>query len=211
MSDIPFSEACERNKAIILSTIKPILESIDSVLEIGSGTAQHAIHFASALPTLSWQTSDQDYYLDGIHAALANAKAKLLSSSGNQSIDNIKLPVELNVCQPQWLEPTRSFDAVYTANTFHIMSQANVEQFFSGLPQVTKHNSYLIVYGPFKYGGEFTSDSNRQFDQSLRARGVGSAIRDFEVINQLADEQGFKLVSDHSMPANNQCLVWQKV
>jgi len=205
MIDIPFSEACERNKAVILATIKPVLESISTVLEIGSGTAQHAVHFTSAHPKLTWQTSDQKSYLSGINAALDHAFTSTPSLA-----ESIKQPVELNVNQEKWLSDSQQFDAIYTANTFHIMSQADVEQFFAGLHQVTRDKTYLIVYGPFKYAGEFTSESNGRFDQVLRERGVGSGIRDFEVVNALAKAQGFKLVSDTAMPANNQCLIWQR-
>lgn len=201
---IPFSEACERNKDVILEAIKPYLEKVDTVLEVGSGTAQHAIHFSQALTHLQWQTSDQCDYLSGICAALANAK------SNNGELENVLTPFELNVNQPVWDKSGKRYKAVYTANTFHIMAQADVEQFFSGLGVVTQNGSYLIVYGPFKYAGKFTSDSNSDFDVSLRSRGVGSAIRDFEVVNQLACEQGFTLINDYTMPANNQCLVWRR-
>ncbi len=201
---IPFSEACERNKDIILETIKPYLSQVQTVLEVGSGTAQHSIHFSQALTHLHWQTSDQTDYLEGICAAIENAK------SLNSSLDNISLPFELNVNQAVWSEAGQHYGTIYTANTFHIMSQADVEQFFAGLSAVTKAASYLVVYGPFKYNGKFTSESNADFDASLRSRGVGSAIRDFEFVDALALEQGFSLIKDHSMPANNQCLVWQK-
>ena len=205
MIDIPFSEACERNKAIILETISPILERIDTVLEVGSGTAQHAIYFASCLAQLNWQTSDQQSYLGGINAALDHAfvsKAKLQES--------IMRPIELNVNQDKWLSDNRKFDAIYTANTFHIMTQADVERFFAGIDQVAHDESYLMVYGPFKYAGEFTSESNGDFDQVLRSRGVGSGIRDFETVDTLAQNQGFKLLKDIAMPANNQCLIWRR-
>ena len=204
-STIPFSEACERNKDIILETIKPYLENVQTVLEVGTGTAQHALHFSQALTHLHWQTSDQADYLDGIFAAIENAK------SLHSALDNISLPFELDVNQATWSEAGQRYDAIYTANTFHIMSQADVEQFFAGLTTVTSAGSYLVVYGPFKYNGEFTSESNAEFDASLRSRGVGSAIRDFEYVDELAMGQGFSLVKDHSMPANNQCLVWRKV
>lgn len=205
MIDIPFSEACERNKAVILETIRPILERVDTVLEIGSGTAQHAIHFANSLPELNWQTSDQQSYLSGINAALDCAFAKQANLQ-----ESIARPIALNVNQGEWLSDARKFDAVYTSNTFHIMTQDDVERFFKGIENVSNDNSYLIVYGPFKYAGEFTSESNGNFDQVLRERGVGSGIRDFETVDMLAQEQGFILVSDTPMPANNQCLVWQR-
>ena len=203
MIEIPFSEACERNKAIILETISPVLERVDTVLEVGSGTAQHAIHFAGSLSELNWQTSDQHSYLDGINAALDRAFA-----INAQLQESIMRPIELNVNQEKWLSDARKFDVVYTANTFHIMTQADVERFFTGIDQVTQDGSYLIVYGPFKYAGEFTSESNGAFDQTLRERGVGSGIRDFETIDALAQKQGFELLRDIAMPANNQCLIW---
>ena len=205
MIDIPFSEACERNKAIILETIRPVLERVDTVLEVGSGTAQHAIHFAGRIPQLCWQTSDQQSYLSGINSALDHAFA---NSAKLQ--ESIVRPIELDVNQGVWFGDARKFDAVYTANTFHIMTRHDVERFFTGLEHVTHGESYLMVYGPFKYAGEFTSESNGDFDQVLRERGVGSGIRDFETIDALAKKQGFKLLKDTAMPANNQCLVWQR-
>jgi hypothetical protein len=202
---IPFSEACERNKGIILETIKPYLEKVNTLLEVGSGTAQHAIHFSQALSRLKWQTSDQQEHLEGIHAALNNAK------SIGHGLDNVLYPLKLDVNQSVWVPNGQCFEAVYTANTLHIMSHEDVEQFFAGLRAITQVSAYLIVYGPFKYQEKFTSQSNANFDASLRSRGVGSAIRDFEFVNKLAHAQGFDLLKDYSMPANNQCLVWQRI
>ena len=196
---LPFSQACERNKDIIFDTIKAHLDTATKVLEIGSGTAQHAMHFAQSCPHLSWQTSDQSFYLDGIRAQLSN-----------NNIVNVLPPLELDVNQSAWVSDSTVYDIVYTANTLHIMRWGDVQAFFAGLGQVTKSGSLLIVYGPFKYAGEFTSHSNGGFDQSLRAGGQGSAIRDFEAVNQLAIANGFRLLMDVSMPANNQCLVWQQ-
>jgi len=204
--NIPFSQACERNKDPILEVIRPFLKDAKSVLEVGSGTGQHGLYFAQNLNSLSWQTSDQIQYLDGINAQIENARQNSLE------LTNLLSPFALDVTQPQWL-PNKlahlKYDAVYSANTFHIMAWAQVQAFFEGLPQVVSKGSYLIVYGPFKYKGQFTSDSNESFDQDLRSRGVGSAIRDFEEVDQLAKMVGFNLVKDIAMPANNQCLVWQ--
>jgi len=196
---IPFSQACERNKDVILSVIKHYLADGDSVLEVGSGTGQHALYFASALPNLSWQMSDQFEYLDGLEAQLLNTPTA-----------NVIAPIELDVTRSNWNTGGVIFDAIYTANTFHIMSWEVVQAFFDGLRQVSDNGSVLIVYGPFKYAGEFTSASNEVFDASLRARGVGSSIRDFEAVDRLALEQGFELIEDRSMPANNQCIIWRK-
>lgn len=208
-TDIPFSQACERNKDIILKTIKPYLNEITRVLEIGTGTAQHAIHFSQELHHIQWQTSDQPEYLKDIHVALDNAK-EINLSLGKKILENILDPIELNVNQQVWNKNGELYDAIYTANTLHIMNKSDVEQFFSGLSNVIKPRGSVIVYGPFKYNEKFTSESNAEFDITLRSRDVGSAIRDFEWVNALAQNQDFKLIADHAMPANNQCLVWQK-
>ncbi len=197
--EIPYSEACERNKGPILETLNSHLDTAKQVLEIGSGTAQHAVHFASMKPHLEWQTTDQQHYLNGINAQLSVAK-----------VANVIAPLELDVNQSPWLQSDHRYDFIYTANTFHIMTAKDVEAFFAGLPSVATLNATLVVYGPFKYGDSFTSDSNAAFDQRLRARGVGSAIRDFEWVNGMANDRGFELLVDHSMPANNQCIIWQR-
>ena len=200
MSDIlPFSAACERNKDVILGQLSPYLKQCDSILEVGSGTAQHAVHFAKAHPGLKWQTSDQCEYLEGIKLQLKYA-----------NVANVLPPIELNVNQPTWHPDGIRYPAVYTANTLHIMSWDDVQAFLMGLGEVTLPNAHVFIYGPFKYDGKFTSQSNYEFDQSLRSRGVGSAIRDFESVNQCANKFGFQLHSDIAMPANNQLLIWTK-
>ncbi|MFT5573023.1 MAG: cyclopropane fatty-acyl-phospholipid synthase-like methyltransferase [Cryomorphaceae bacterium] len=194
---IPFSAACERNKEPLQEVLTAYFESINSVLEIGSGTAQHAIHFAQSFPNLTWQTSDQAQYLQGIRSQLESSKP-----------DNVKAPLCIDVNQADWAGGQR-FSAVYTANTLHIMTQADVEAFYTGLSSVLQQDAYLIAYGPFKYATKFTSASNQSFDETLRARNCGSAIRDFEFVDGLARAVGFTLLEDVSMPANNQCLIWQ--
>jgi len=196
---IPFSQACERNKEPISEVLSPYFSRIDSVLEIGSGTGQHAVYFAQQNPHLIWQTSDQAQYLDGINAQL-----------DNMHCENALRPLELDVCQPKWLDNEQRYDAIFTANTLHIMGWQQVQAFFRGLNSVSSEQTYLFIYGPFNYDGSYTSASNASFDNSLRARGVGSAIRDFEAVDNLAFAEGFRLQSDHSMPANNRCLIWKK-
>lgn len=199
MPNIPFSAACERNKDPILAVISSYLSGADSVLEIGSGTGQHAVHFAQAFPKLVWQTSDQSHYLEGIRTKLDDA-----------NVGNVVYPIELNVNQSCWVEDGKCFDVIYSTNTLHIMTERDVLAFFQGLPQVTNVNSYLIVYGPFKYDGQFTSESNAQFDRSLRSRECGSSIKEFDEVNKLAQQQSFQLLEDQAMPANNQCLIWRR-
>lgn len=197
--NLPFSAPCERNKNHILEEISPYLQSVSTVLEIGTGTAQHAVYFAQKHPHLIWQTSDQESYLAGIRAQLNHAE-----------LPNLPAPALLNVNQQHWFDSHALFATVYTANTLHIMDATSVRAFFLGLPKVTSSGAYLIIYGPFKYRGKFTSESNRQFDETLRASDWGYAIPNFEEVAELAGESGFDLLEDVVMPANNQCLIFQK-
>lgn len=201
MLALPFSQACENNKAPILALLTQAFSQSQHVLEIGSGTAQHAVYFAANLPHLIWQTSDQLEYLEAIKARCE--QEALLPNPAS----NIRLPLCLDVTQP-WpihsLSP--DIDAVFTANTLHIMSKEMVEAFFSGLGANLPQLNTLCIYGPFNYQGQFTSDSNRQFDAFLRQRDPASGIRDIEWICTLANAQGFSLKQDFSMPANNRLL-----
>jgi cyclopropane fatty-acyl-phospholipid synthase-like methyltransferase len=164
------------------------------VLEIGSGTGQHAVYFAAALPHLVWQTSDLPENHDGICAWLDEA-----------ALPNTLPPLALDVNGP-W--PNARFDAVFSANTLHIMSWPEVEALFAGLPAVLADDARLAIYGPFNYGGQFTSPSNAQFNLTLKSWGLHMAIRDFEAVDALARTAGLRLLEDRAMPANNRCLVW---
>ncbi len=194
----PLSEACERNKGPILKILRGAFRDVRSVLEIGSGTGQHAVHFAKNLPYLTWQPSDLPEYLPGIKARLEQ-----------EGSSNIEEPVLLDVTARPW--EVGSFEGVFTANTFHIMSEALVELFFLGLDAALKDGGTLCVYGPFNYGGEYTSESNERFDEFLQSRDRKSGIRDFEWVNSLGEARGLKLLHDHEMPANNRLLEWRKV
>lgn len=195
-SDKPFAPACERNREAILAVLRVRFASSRHVLEIGSGTGQHAVHFAAALPHLIWQTSDRTENLPGIWQWLAEA-----------GLPNTPPPLELDV-RETW--PTSRFDSVFTANTLHIMSWDSVQTFFRTLPQVLTPDARLTVYGPFNYNGHFTSVSNAEFDAGLKATHPERGIRDFEAVNILAAKSGFELVADEAMPANNRCLSWQR-
>lgn len=197
---IPFSEACERNKDPIFDQIQAHLERAKTVLEIGTGTGQHALYFAERCPNLVWQPTDQYQHLEGIQAQL-----------NNRPLSNIAPVVELQVEHQPWFTPRKTFDLIYSANTLHIMNHGQVREFFKGLPDVSHAQSELVIYGPFKINGKFTSRSNAEFDRSLQAQGVGSGIRELEEICQFASDAGFELVTNQAMPANNQCLIWRRV
>jgi SAM-dependent methyltransferase len=197
---LPFSEACERNKGPILEVLQRWLgQRPGVVLEIGAGTGQHAVHFARNLQHLSWQPTER---LESL-ASLA-ARIEVEGSC------NLLAPVELDVEQGTWPCDADSVDAVYTANTLHIVSWPQVQALFRGVGRVLRDDGLLIVYGPFRYGGQFTSHSNAVFDEALRSRDTLSGIRDFEAVDALAAAQGLRLVEDCAMPANNQTLVWRR-
>lgn len=194
---LPYSEASERNKDSILEVLKKHFQLSQKVLEIGSGTGQHAVYFAKHLPHLIWQPSDQQPYLADIQARIEQ-----------EATNNVLEPVLLDVAQMDW--QLENVDAIFSANTLHIMSWQHVEHFFRGIGQVLAEQGKLLVYGPFKYGGGYTSSSNASFELWLKQRDELSGIRDFEQINQFAQQQGLILIEDIAMPANNQCLVWQR-
>jgi cyclopropane fatty-acyl-phospholipid synthase-like methyltransferase len=191
------AEACERNKAPILEVLRTEFAASRSVLEIGSGTGQHAVHFATHLPQLSWQPSEI--------AALLPGLAERVRLEGSP---NLRPPIALDVRAAPW--PYRGADAIFTANTLHIIGWDAVEDFFRGVGAALGAGGVLCVYGPFNYQGRYTSASNAQFDAWLKARDPHSAIRDFEALNALAAAQELVLTADHAMPANNRTLVWRR-
>ena len=193
----PFSPACERNQAAILDVLRTRFADCRRVLEIGSGTGQHAVHFARALPDLAWQTSDVAAHLGGIRLWLAEA-----------ALPNTPDPLafDVNAAAP----PPGRFDAVFSANTLHIMAWSEVQRLFGLLPAMMESHALLTVYGPFNRGGHFTSASNAAFDASLRAEQPQRGIRDFEAVDALARAARLVLIEDRAMPANNACITWQR-
>jgi SAM-dependent methyltransferase len=195
--DKPFAEACERNRGPILEVLREAFADCRSVLEIGSGTGQHAVYFAARLPYLVWQTSELPVHHAGILAWLAEAQ-----------LPNLRQPLVLDVAG-DW--PAATYDAAFTANTLHIMAWPLVERFFRGVRGVLAPGAVLAAYGPFNYGGAFTSESNAQFDRWLKSRDPASGIRDFDQVCALAAANGLAFVRDVPMPANNRTLLWRRL
>ena len=207
MTDKPCSPSCDRNRGPILAVLRQYFADRHHVLEIGSGTGQHAVHFAAAMPWLSWQCTDRAEYLPGIgswldEAALANTPAPLQLDVGVSPWPLLPLPLAG--------EGKEFFDAAFSANTLHIMGWVEVQAMFAGLDVVLADDATLVVYGPFNYDGDYSSDSNREFDGWLQARDPASGIRDFESVDALARGIGLRLLDDVAMPANNRCLVWRR-
>ena len=195
-SELPYSQASENNKLAILEILKRHVGDSESLLEVGSGTGQHAVFFAQQFPQLRWQPSNT-----------ADSVELLNLRIDHFELPNVRQGIALDVNDLPW--PVDHFDIVFSANTLHIMSEASVENFFAGLSNHLNEGARLLVYGPFKYRGEFTTDSNANFDLWLKDRDPLSGIRDFEWVSELASSIGLSLIEDNAMPANNQLLVWR--
>jgi len=193
----PFSESCEQNKDPILAVLKQELANIETVLEIGSGTGQHAVYFSTQLNHLHWITSD----LQENHYAIQQWLDDATES-------NIEGPLLLDVNQSDWLD--ESVCAIYSANSAHIMSWPSVVNMMKGVAKTLRKGGIFCLYGPFNYKGDYTSDSNRNFDGWLKQRDADSGIREFEKLNYLAYENNMILKQDYEMPANNRLVVWVK-
>ena len=193
----PFSQASENNKQPLLSVLAEHFKNPGTVLEIGSGTGQHAVFFGRHLPHLCWQTSDLPQHHAGIEMWLNEA-----------ALDNVCPPLALDVNQRPW--PIERVDGAFSANTAHIMSWPSVCQMVTGVAEVLASGGQFLLYGPFNYEGRYTSDSNAQFDRFLRSRDPLGGIRDFEAIDKVANDAGMTLSHDVEMPSNNRTLVWAK-
>jgi hypothetical protein len=192
-----FSPSCERNKEVIAEALAPYFSREAQVLEIGSLSGQHAIHFCQQFPQLIWRPSD-----------LVTNVASLQNNIVQAALSNCLPAIPLDVAnKPTW--PNNKHDIIYSANTLHIMSWQHVQALFSSLHQVCCSGTILAIYGPFNYNNAFSSPSNEQFELWLKDRDEKSGIRDFEQVNNLAIDAGFILKKDVSMPANNQLLIWE--
>jgi len=191
-----FSEASERNREPILQVLRRVFADRKGVLEIGSGTGQHAAYFAPALPHLAWQPSDVAENLPSVRLWREEAQTP-----------GLREPIELDVDRPF---PAVEADAAFSANTCHILSWPQVERMFAGIAALLPKRGVFALYGPFNYGGKHTSPSNAEFDTWLRGRDPKSGVRDFEALDALAQRHGLVLEEDNAMPANNRLLIFRK-
>jgi len=199
---LPFSQACENNKAPILNVLQKELQEHTHILEVGSGTGQHSVYFAPRLPHLHWQTSD----------VIDNHQA-IQSWHESYPAPNLHAPFVFNLTTDSIpkLQDAPPYDAIFTANTLHIIAWPLVERLFELVGEALPLDGKLIVYGPFNENGRYTNASNQQFDSSLRQRDAGSGIRHKEDIIALANTHHLTLMTQYQMPANNQILVFQKI
>jgi cyclopropane fatty-acyl-phospholipid synthase-like methyltransferase len=194
---LPFSQACENNKRPMLAQLQLLFKKPTSVFEIGSGTGQHAVFFAEQLPHVCWQSSDCVENVELIQ--------RRIDLSG---LTNLPPCVQFEVGMHPWSE---KIENVFSANTAHIMAWPLVEQMIEGVGRHLSAGGFFVLYGPFNYRGQYTSESNRAFDAWLKERGAQQGIRDFEAVDHAAQKFGLKLWQDVAMPANNRLLVFAKV
>ena len=195
---VAFSEAAERNKRSILEKLRTLLASSKFVLEIGSGTGQHAVYFAPALPQLVWQPSELPDKLD-----------LLLNQCLQHPSENLARPIALDIDNGNWA--TAQVDAVFTANTLHIIHWPQVCRLFNQISTLLPSNGIFCTYGPFNVDGRYTSKSNAQFDSWLKGRDYRSGIRDIGDLQYQAEQCDLRLQENYAMPANNRLLVWRKL
>lgn len=191
------SPSCERNKDPILAVLREIFAVPGLVLEIGSGSGQHAVHFARGLPHMTWQPTDIAENLPSISAWRAEA-----------DLPNLREPLTLDLFADVW--PVEQAQAVVCINTIHIVSWVGVKRLFAGAGRVLAPGGIMYVYGPYRYADRPLEPSNEDFDRWLKARNPASGVRLFEDVNRLAGENGFSLVADSAMPANNRSIWWYK-
>lgn len=197
MTDKPDAPATDRNRESILEVLRVEFEHSRSVLEIGSGTGQHAIFFGREFPSLQWQTSDRRENHDGINAWISDS-----------TLRNVGRPLDLDVERVR--DVPGEYDAVFSANTAHIMNFEAVKCMFKIVGISLPPTGRFCLYGPFKLNGAFTSESNSRFDESLKARDPRMGIRDLEALHALALDNGLNHERSYAMPANNMLIVWGK-
>jgi cyclopropane fatty-acyl-phospholipid synthase-like methyltransferase len=193
-----YAPAAARNRKPILGVLSYELQGCHAVFEIGSGTGQHAVHFAAALPALHWQTSDLAENHESINTTLAAA-----------GLANVAAPLLFDV-RAGLAGHDESYDAVYSANTAHIMSADAVVQMLPLVTALLRAGGLFCYYGPFRRNGKFSSASNAAFDQTLKARDPTMGLRELSWVDELASGQGLRLLRTYAMPANNLMIIWQK-
>ncbi|MFL9861683.1 DUF938 domain-containing protein [Paraburkholderia madseniana] len=198
------SPSAERNREPILAVLREVLPATGRVLEIASGTGQHAICFAGALPGLDWQPSDID----------ADARASIAAWVAHAGLANVRAPLALDVHRADWgvqtLDKVDQFDAVVCINMIHISPWSATEALFAGASRRLVGGGVLYLYGPYKRGGAQTSPSNDAFDQQLRSRDPAWGVRDMEAVVALGASVGLVCDEPIAMPANNFSLVFRK-
>lgn len=194
---LPFSASADRNKTAIGDALTDVLNSVTTVLEIGSGTGQHAVYLAERFPNLQWQPTDRSENLTAIQQYIEAS-----------TCSNILPPIEIDVADKVSLN--RQYDLAYSANTAHIMSLAEVKAMFELVSASLHTGASFALYGPFSYGGKHTSDGNRNFNEMLQQQAAHMGIRDKAELDTIALDAGLDFIDDKAMPSNNRILLWRR-
>jgi SAM-dependent methyltransferase len=192
------SPSVARNRDPILTVLRRVLPPAGTVLEIASGTGEHAVYFAAALPQLTWQPSDQD------EQALRSIAAHRAASG----LPNLLTPLALDAAAPDW--PVEQVDAVVAINMVHISPWRATQGLMAGAGRVLSPGGVLYLYGAYRENGANTAPSNEAFDADLKRRNPDWGVRDLEEVAELAGGHGLKLSERISMPANNLSLVFHR-
>jgi len=197
MAERPFAEYAARNAAPILDVLQHEFADVSEILEIGSGTGQHAVYIAARLPHVRWQTSD-----------LAENHAAIAAWTEAAALDNVLAPIELDVRSA--LMNSSCFDAVFSANTAHIMAIDAVAAMFALVGDILRPGGIFCLYGAIRRDGVFNTQSNADFDLSLKARDPAMGIRDIELLDDFAANSGLVRLRLYAMPSNNHIAVWRR-
>ena len=189
--------AADRNKGPILEVLQRVLPSSGLVLEIASGTGQHAVHFARGLPAIEWQPSDPD----------PASRESIAAWSAKAALPNLRPVLELDVRASHW--PVERAAAIVCINMIHISPAASTVGLLDGAARVLPAGGVLVLYGPYKRGGAHTAPSNESFDMQLRSQNPEWGVRDLEWVQDLARERGLAFGETVQMPANNLCVVFR--
>ncbi|MGB5220944.1 MAG: DUF938 domain-containing protein [Polyangiales bacterium] len=193
-----FAPAAERNREPILEVLRRVLPASGTVLEIASGTGQHAVFFSERLPQLRWQPSDP----------AADALRSIRAWVSEEARENLLAPIDLDVRSKPW--PVARADAMLCINMIHVSPWEASEALFEGAQRLLSADAPLVTYGPYRVHGEHTAPSNAAFDQSLRSRNPRWGVRDIDELSELATRTDFTLEESVLMPANNMTLVWRR-
>jgi len=194
----PDAPSTRRNRAPILKILTKELKGSSEILEIGSGTGQHAVYFSENLSRVTWHTSDRLINHPGVTSRVKSYKGL-----------NLKPPINLHIGKNE-NDLLLNIDNIFSSNTSHIMAYSDVKKMFKLAGRLIRADGKFFLYGPFKIGGKFTSKSNEEFNKKLKMQNSLMGLRDIERLDRLALKYGLKKYKFYEMPANNYLSVWVK-
>ena len=191
------SPSTARNREPILTVLQGVLREDAHVLEVASGSGEHAVYFASVMPGVTWQPSDPD----------ADARASIEAWRSSDVTPNVLPVLDIDLAAPDWNTPQVTYDAIVAINVIHISPWEATLGLMAGAARLLTPQGRLITYGAYKVDGQHTAPSNESFDQWLKARDPRFGVRDLEAVREAARDQGLRVLQELEMPANNLMLI----